>query len=1521
MMISQISKCSMSKSVGDVTRSGDIFACEEIVSSEIFHQGTITHFRCVTQGNPDQSEEKGENPSHREEVKEPPSEEQKESPVPPRQAPDNRKPFCYSCLRRHIRANKYACSDIMRSTCGAVRNVFQQAPFRLAGTIAGDTAGLYNKVSYYASHVCDRKLLSPADKEFIAKLEFYMDVIDVFTALMTSDFAIVSIVAKNFVRRYIDTEDYKYSAALNLLTSSVLIISPLFKDEKSEFKRVCKQLHIHNLMYKKGYTIVGDIDEAEIISQGYVDDARSFLKYTMNSELLQAMYKLMATLMSIKVFKDIVPKEFFKYVKVPEKVTNPLELLDFALGSLSVLERYFQSWMKGVPLKELVFASDPLMELESKIRLLYVQQDYLYTGLPKEGFRDIKDYAAELRDVVKSIPLYIKNISPWRKSSVDLKVELVKLTGLLSNIEARIAGECRMTPFAIVFCSPPGTGKSSVLRVSAAIFSEVRGREFDESQIYPRSRTSKYWEGYDPMTNPYLFYSEMGTMHENMAKNIVDERLIEMTSVIDNLTFYPDMAFEGKGKTKLYCELVLVDTNKADMNLPHQVNNPAAFKRRWITVEAIVKPQYREEGRLCLDPEKTKDVERPMDLWYFRVTAHRPIDAKRSEDIVLLDGKDEESNIDNYCDLLRHLYTKHLEKEIRMDDVRHKIVSSIYGNPIVAHGDSDFSTSLQEYLTDFKEKAIFFAKSTKELIDSTLSFIVTLVLVIAGITDTHPSILFFVCVYAYFSGYCTTLFGKMGLTTLWWFVKVFDFLLLYLCYLYFTGRTFGTSISHSIHKMRSCYNSFTGMFSKKMLESDIGKAGSNYLIWFLAASTFLASGALLKEVFSKQEDDKLTKVFVLKPKKAKEELPIQSQGDVKVEVSSDGKLEGPFNTKIEEVEEKIGAGLQLSRTKNALTQSYNIWDRRHVLSTSTQDLNDFAKRAMKNVVYFSTHTGIVNRAYALGIKGQYMITNKHLFCGKEEGSIRIYASFEKDDSKYQEFAFCKEDVVDVSNDVVMLRVPCRKFLDLTNSLNDGLDTDFAEGFVALTPTRFTSTHVKLYDKHVGDILLDDAVMYEWDGNKGGNCGLPLTCKIGGGDYLIGIHGAAAEPTQYSFGPRFSREQIMRAISELNLRWASILPVASHADTSIQLEAPLMKSPLHYLELRSIEYYGKLKGPVLMNKNSELVASPITKQVDSLFDRYFPRTVFSLYLPPVMKPTLLRVKYVNPYNNFLEKVAINKKSFPLSRFQPIIDELVERFVSVIPADQHGKWAPLTAVQALNGIPSDVYVRKIDLSTAGGFGYPGNKRPYVEGDQPQARLSNKVQRDVDILLHALSKDDYVPTIFECQLKDEPRLMEKVLKGKTRVFCTSSFPSLLVQRMFLAPMYSAIVEVGHNFGIAIGVNMHTQAEGLWNKLISFSQKWMEGDYSGYDLAMPVELAIASASLIYKLCQRMGYNDEALRMLAGVLTDQIYPYISVNRDLFVVPGYQPSGKYGTAEDNSLRGLMLLMAYWYTSNDRGTFF
>jgi len=154
-----------------------------------------------------------------------------------------------------------------------------------------------------------------------------------------------------------------------------------------------------------------------------------------------------------------------------------------------------------------------------------------------------------LEQVLETIPTFLQKTSPWRAHVGPLRLDLERLKIILGQVQARIKAECRRTPFAVLFTSPPGTGKSNILRITAALHCEVMGREWHENLIYPRSRTSKYWEGYLPLSHPYIFYSEMGTTHSNIAKTTVDERLIEMTSVVDNLLMYCDMAFEGKGKT------------------------------------------------------------------------------------------------------------------------------------------------------------------------------------------------------------------------------------------------------------------------------------------------------------------------------------------------------------------------------------------------------------------------------------------------------------------------------------------------------------------------------------------------------------------------------------------------------------------------------------------------------------------------------------------------------------------------------------------------------------------------------------------------------------------------------------------------------------------------------------------------------------------------------------------------------------------------------------------------------------
>jgi hypothetical protein len=130
--------------------------------------------------------------------------------------------------------------------------------------------------------------------------------------------------------------------------------------------------------------------------------------------------------------------------------------------------------------------------------------------------------------------------------------------------------------------------------------------------------------------------------------------------------------------------------------------------------------------------------------------------------------------------------------------------------------------------------------------------------------------------------------------------------------------------------------------------------------------------------------------------------------------------------------------------------------------------------------------------------------------------------------------------------------------------------------------------------------------------------------------------------------------------------------------------------------------------------------------------------------------------------------------------------------------------------------------------------------------------------------------------------------------------------------------MVERSDAFYAGLGVNMHKEADALIHRLIDFddyegSELIMEGDYGNYDQGMPMEVGYAACTIVYRILEKAGYNEEALNIVRGLLTDSLYPMVTVLCDVFRCPGLQPSGKYATAEDNSLRGLVLLVYAWYS--------
>jgi len=109
-----------------------------------------------------------------------------------------------------------------------------------------------------------------------------------------------------------------------------------------------------------------------------------------------------------------------------------------------------------------------------------------------------------------------------------------------------------------------------------------------------------------------------------------------------------------------------------------------------------------------------------------------------------------------------------------------------------------------------------------------------------------------------------------------------------------------------------------------------------------------------------------------------------------------------------------------------------------------------------------------------------------------------------------------------------------------------------------------------------------------------------------------------------------------------------------------------------------------------------------------------------------------------------------------------------------------------------------------------------------------------------------------------------------------------------------------------------MHTDADSMARNLKEFAEDFLGLDYRKFDVNQHPEIARAASTVLYNVLIAMGYNAYAAKILIGILGDDCFPILKMLADFLLKEGLQPSGKYGTAENNTLRGLIMLMYIWY---------
>lgn len=560
--------------------------------------------------------------------------------------------------------------------------------------------------------------------------------------------------------------------------------------------------------------------------------------------------------------------------------------------------------------------------------------------------------------------------------------------------------------------------------------------------------------------------------------------------------------------------------------------------------------------------------------------------------------------------------------------------------------------------------------------------------------------------------------------------------------------------------------------------------------------------------------------------------------------------------------------------------------------------------------------------YALCMERDWFAINEHYFRSpSDEDVFKIIVTTNKVTSKTsittKTFPVRKRDLVYLKNtDQVLVRLMGINGVSLVKHLVDG-DSFSPSGKAYFKGQVLDAAHGpdEFKAKHAADgsvVSFTSALMYIDGGNKPGDCGRGVAYQVDGRSVAIfGTHSAGNNG--YGYASRLRKSDVVEALKKTMFTQAlSLAEVPHYVSNSLMnlagLEEAHRKSMFNYNGFEHVNYFGYTGEKIMINQKSRLEKSIFGKS--ELFEATMKETFgvesFAKTGRPVMQPGFYKRDgedvYIDPYANGVKKA--NKPPVSLDRdiMAKVVEEMTEFRLKKLREVGVTKLTPKSVFEATNGTPGDETSRRINSSTATGFGFPGKKARHIPLIDPNGVDRYPTDEVIDLMTEIIKEFELghqVGFVCKVSLKDEPRAWEKVISGSTRLFYVAPLPHLLLSKMLLSPYYNLMMAHPKAFNCAIGINMHRECDQVFQYLKDFSDLWMEGDYSGFDLTMPYEIRLITATVRRNVLRELGYNDTALTLVEAMLFENLNVLWNINGDICQKIGSIPSGMDGTAQAN----------------------
>lgn len=415
-------------------------------------------------------------------------------------------------------------------------------------------------------------------------------------------------------------------------------------------------------------------------------------------------------------------------------------------------------------------------------------------------------------------------------------------------------------------------------------------------------------------------------------------------------------------------------------------------------------------------------------------------------------------------------------------------------------------------------------------------------------------------------------------------------------------------------------------------------------------------------------------------------------------------------------------------------------------------------------------------------------------------------------------------------------------------------------------------------------------------HRNGDCGNILMVEQGGSLKIIGMHNLGLDmDEEMSLAVMLNRGEINHYLSQLSVM-ARISRDGEFPHESATYEDGEM------VGLNKTQY-------LFSSREHIMPPSKTTLQPSLIFDKVQEH---------IMEPALLSKKgELDPMVRALGKYGLSTKQFPAEWTNQAVDSLTEQLLSFKTKDDMCR--ELTLHECLNGIEGKV--ESVDLSTSSGYPFSldpstrGAMRKVINGEPGQLVLGPKAQAHYDSWEQLLAAGSIPSDPFLATLKDEKRKKEKVLLGKTRIFCAGSLTGFMhCKRLFGA--FNLFLKRIRPFTFStLGIN---RASIEWHQMIMWFREvgihGFDGDQEEWDGRLKAGIVIALVKLINEF-----YNDGNDEKRLILILHAIFPLLRITwwvdgkllTFILEIAGCMPSGWFLTFVMNSLVNAVLMRICW----------